>query len=194
MSTTEILLSKLSAINFAKLNGNLIQARRIGMIDEQYEEFMEQYEQEFQEHLMMDIIEEELNIERDSPTCHRPRRTIYARANSFWETDWGNLIRHPDVCNIRTRMGKRFRRRFRLPFPLFEHVVNICKTQNIFQMKYESRIPVEAKILACLRILGRDHCCDDINVDSNGLIGESTANYLFKQFVEGMATHVYSNF
>ena len=153
---------------------------------------MKQYELEFEETIIKDILEDDIN--NDDVVVKKRRRILFARANDFWQTQWGQLISHPDVQNIRTRIGKRFRRRFRLPFPLFEHLVNICKAKNIFNMTYESRIPIEAKVLACLRILGRDHSADDINSDTGGMIGESTANYIFHQFVEGMAKFVYPNF
>ena len=97
----------------------------------------------------MNIIEEELQMETDQPSCHKRRRTLVERAADFWETEWGKLLRHPDVDNILTRIGKRFRRRFRLPVQLFEHLVTICRMHNIFSSVYKSRIPIEAKVLAC---------------------------------------------
>jgi hypothetical protein len=50
------------------------------------------------------------------------------------------------------------------------------------------------QILACLRILARDNCADDINELSYELLGESTVNNLFKKFVTNMATRMYSKF
>ena len=193
MSASNNIFSKLSSINSSASFGSYLQQQRIQR-SLAYEESFQKYEHDFEEQMMMDIIEKELNTEADKPSCPNPRRALFCRADNFWDTEWGKMITHPDVCNVRTSIAKRFRRRFRLPFPLFEHLVHICKTYNIFEMIYSSRIPTEAKVLASLRILARDHSCDDINVESNSMIGESTANYLFKQFVEGMANLVYPNF
>jgi hypothetical protein len=156
-------------------------------------ERMKEFESKFEDIFIKEILEEEFIDEEKDSEIPKKKRHLFKRSDDFWQTQWGQLISHPDVHNIRTRIAKRFRRRFRLPYPLFVHLVNICKSHNIFNMTYESRIPIEAKVLACLRILGRDHSADDIN-DSTGMIGESTANYIFHQFVEGITKYVYPNF
>ena len=38
---------------------------------------------------------------------------------NYWETEWGKLIRDPSTMDPSSRNGLKFRRRFRLPFPLF---------------------------------------------------------------------------
>jgi hypothetical protein len=107
----------------------------------------------------------------------------------FDETAWGKLISRADVHNPRTRLGKLFRRRFRLPFPLFSELVSLCRGKNIFRPS--KIIPVELKVLACLRILGRGSCADEITELSSEMIGESTVYTIFREFVEGMAERVY---
>jgi hypothetical protein len=81
-----------------------------------------------------------------------------------WSSSWGLLLNHPNTANCDTREGKKFRRRFRIPFPLFRDVlVPLAKERNLFKTKRKSHIPIEFKILLSLRILGRGVCADDIN-------------------------------
>ena len=75
------------------------------------------------------------------------RRVIKDTEKDFWESNWGKLLRHPDIHNPRSVEGKRFRRRFRLPFPLFEYFVDICIRYNIFDMTNKSPIPIQLKIM-----------------------------------------------
>ena len=58
---------------------------------------------------------------------------------------------------------------------------------DVFSLQRRSSIPVEAKVLACLRMLGRGSCADEINELSSNLIRESTVHPLFCDFVRGMA-------
>jgi len=76
-----------------------------------------------------------------------------------------------------------FRKRFRLPYALFDDFVKEVKDLNIFEEVRCGKIGVEFKIMTGLRILGRDSCADDISEFLN--IGESTVYPIFKQFVGG---------
>ena len=129
----------------------------------------------------------------DVPKIKKRKRLM--KNISFWDTPWGLLLSDPNVNNPKTKEGKLFRRRFRLPFPAYKLLLDICRSYNIFDMKYESmKPPIEAKILACLRILGRDSCADDVNELSANLIGESTVNYVFKKFVHNISRRVFPLF
>ena len=58
---------------------------------------------------------------------------------------------------------------------------------NIFNNKYNCiKIPIEFKIMACLRILGRNAYLDDIT-DHIGIPVETTRE-IFSKFIEGVAT------
>jgi hypothetical protein len=95
----------------------------------------------------------------------------------YTKTNWGLLIRNPKFPD------KLFRRRFRLPFQLFEILVNLCKEMNVFEAKVVSRIkiPVEIKLLCCLRVLGRDECFCTIEEMSD--VPEKTVWWFFKVFI-----------
>lgn len=110
----------------------------------------------------------------------------------FWSSAWGLVISDPSVWDPKSRSGKSFRRRFRVPFPLFKQVLlPLCKQHQFFSSQRHSRIPVEAKVLSALRILGRDSCADAIAELLQNVVGESSVNIIFKQFVIGMTTHVF---
>ena len=154
----------------------------------------DQWDEEFEEQLVMDLIEEQLVgelLREPPPTCHRKRRAVNERVQNFYHTPWGQLIENPESANPKSALGKKFRRRFRMPFPLFLHLVDLCEEHNIFFMRYRSRIPIEAKVLACLRILGRGSCADDISELSSNMMSESTIHPMFRTFVKGVQKHLF---
>ena len=78
-------------------------------------------DQEFEDSIVMDFIEEQLlepQQQEPVPSCHTKRRNIYERVKSFQETPWGQLLEHPDCAKPKSALGKRFRRRFRLPLSI----------------------------------------------------------------------------
>ena len=73
---------------------------------------------------------------------------------------------------------------------LFSRVLWKCKEVNIFGNIYNcKKIPIEFKIMACLRILGRDSCLDDIT-DFIGMPME-TVRSMFHKFIDGVATKLF---
>ena len=107
-------------------------------------------------------------ITENDEEVSKKRRKRYDTHINFWDTDWGKIITNPNVNNPKTRAGKQFRRRFRMPYPVFQYLVKQCSDHNIFSSVYKSKIPIEAKVLGCLRILSRDNCADDVNFGSQG--------------------------
>ena len=116
------------------------------------------------------------------------------RPKQISQTAWGQMLADPNTADIRSRAGRKFRRRYRVPYPLFQQLVQLCTQHGIFPSTRKSRIPVEFKVLACLRVLGRDSCFDDINELSGNMIGESTCHYIFRQFVLGMQEKLFPEY
>jgi Plant transposon protein len=83
-----------------------------------------------------------------------------------------------------TGLRKTFRRRFRVPFQLFEILVRIRGDNNLFAITNLSRvkIPMKIKLLCCLRVLGRDDCCDAI--EEYSAVPEKTIWCFFKIFLK----------
>ena len=71
------------------------------------------------------------------------------------------MLRDPNVDNIRTPVGARFRLRFRTPHSVFINiVVPDCVLHNIIDKKYKSIIPTEFKVLVVLSMMARGHDID----------------------------------
>jgi hypothetical protein len=48
---------------------------------------------------------------------------------------WGILLQNSDIGDPLTQVGKRFRRRFRIPNPLFRQIVEECESINLFEIE-----------------------------------------------------------
>ena len=154
----------------------------------------DEYEEAMAEEHAMNLIAQQLMSRNIAPNCHKRRRTIRETTLEFWESQWGKLLLNPNVGNHGSVEGRRFRRRFRLPYQLFQYLCELCARENIFDMVNKSPIPMELKILACLRILARDNCADDINELSFELLGESTVHNIFKKFVTNFSARICPKF
>jgi hypothetical protein len=112
----------------------LLELRRIILVDE-----------------LLDVI-----VERSLPKHGKISRASHERMSTedLWSTIWGKVI-----TNIRdeilfnggveadTKLQRRFRNRFRVPFSMFETMVVECKDFNIFG---RTQIGVEFKLLGSL--------------------------------------------
>lgn len=104
----------------------------------------------------------------------------------IWETAWGKMITHRRINNPCSSVAKKFRRRFRIPFSVFDKMlVPLCREGKIFGPSHKMKTPIEFKILVALRILARGNCADDIEEFSS--IPENSCNYYFKRFVLNFA-------
>jgi hypothetical protein len=101
------------------------------------------------------------------------------------------MLLNPDVKDPTSYLGKKFRRRFRVPYKLFNDViVPQCKQANVFEEKPNSTIPTELRVLVALRILGRDSTGDEC--EELSFIGETTARDIFVKFVTNYTFSFYS--
>ena len=95
------------------------------------------------------------------------------------------MLQDENIKDPSTREGKDFRRRFRVPFPVFCKLVIIAEDSNLFDCALADGFgrraaPVELKILGILRIFGRGWCMDDVS-ESTG-ISEETIRRSFHTF------------
>ncbi len=105
------------------------------------------------------------NVPRPPKKLKIPR-DVYPRKTSheLWNSIWGKRILsvRQEIAEIgvdhSTREQSKFRLDFRVPFSLFEDIVKDCKEAHIFTTgKKVPTISDEFKVLACLRILGRNY-------------------------------------
>jgi hypothetical protein len=145
-----------------------------------------------EEEIISRDIEEDIELEEaNQERINRTKRRSIKRLTDFEDSYWFQMISNPLVADPKSREGRKFRRRFRLPFPLFQQLVKICEDFDIFECKYATKISVTARVLLCLRILGRDTCTDDIEELSSNLVAESTALAIFHKFISIMVEKVY---
>lgn len=101
---------------------------------------------------------------------------------------WLLLLKHPDTRDPSKPKGKEFRRKFRVPLPVFESIVERCKRsgESIFNSTEtliggKKAIPLELKIMAVLRTLAGGMLFTD-TADATGFMSETTANKFFRDF------------
>jgi hypothetical protein len=130
--------------------------------------------------LFVDLLEDEFDEDEGNRKRKRRRHQYFTR-EQWWATDWGRMLQNDDIRDITTHEGKEFRRRFRVPAPFFlDWLVPECKKINIFGASKDI-IPVEIKLLICLRLLARGNVVDDIVELSKG--SDKSIRFLFKTFV-----------
>ena len=73
------------------------------------------------------------------PEIKKTRRR--GRRFNYWDSEWGRLLLDPTIMDPKSPQGLKFRRRFRVPFPLFiEVIIPLCKERNIFDIKDERKV------------------------------------------------------
>ena len=106
----------------------------------------------------------ELDEFLDMDTIHStsestPRRFGRTRKiNYYTDTLWGRYLMSPDIKIPTSKIAREFRRRFRVPFPVFDKVIvpECDRLNNVFDVVDQARvrIPTDFKVMICLRILG----------------------------------------
>ncbi len=101
----------------------------------------------------------------------------------LWDSTWGQFLKNPETRDPRSFSGKKWITRFRVPFPVYETIVEMCERDNVFEIKRTLiiSIPVPFRVLVSLRILAKNHDCDTMCELS--LIGASTCHSIFQKFV-----------
>ena len=146
----------------------------------------------FVEHLLKEYPSFILDDEDFASQPKKKKRNCSSRPD-YWSSVWGIMLRNPEIEDPDSFVARKFRRRFRVPYPLFKTVIlKQCIEHNIFQSTRTSLIPVEFKILIALRILGRDAVGDDCCELS--FVGESTCHSIFKQFVTNYSNIFYKEY
>ena len=139
----------------------------------------------------MENIDEYVSSDEE-PEFYLPRES--PDSVKYWETKWGKWLNDPKLLEPHSKLSKLFQLRFRVPFILFKHfLVPRCIEVKIFQEErsHLNRCPIEIKVMACLRYLGRGLTFDDIYEMSE--IPVSSFSVFFHEFCAGVATHFYES-
>ena len=131
-------------------------------------------------------------IEKNVSTFVNDESTSYVREAKrlrrgkvdLWETSLGKLLSSPNIKNVESFEGKKFRYLFRVSFQLFQgELVPLCR--SIFDVGRQSYIPVEFKVLISLRLLGTDDML--LNMEALSSISKVTVFNYFRDFVTGFS-------
>lgn len=82
------------------------------------------------------IVNLRLNEPKPNVISFKPRLVFERKPEKYTESAWGRMLRDPNIQNPLTNAGKIFRRRFRVPYPIFEDILgslfDICGFDNCF--------------------------------------------------------------
>ena len=120
------------------------------------------------------------------------RKTI----EDYDDSAWARFLRRPGVKDPGTKDGKLFRRRFRVPYPVFQDICRTLSEHAEFRdgTQGDSKVPsapLALKVLAALRVLGRGECFDTCYELSN--IHCETLRRFFHRFTAFYAAQ-YANY
>ena len=116
---------------------------------------------------------------------------------TYRDSTWGRMLLNPRIQDPVDRKGGRlFRKRFRVPFPMFEKILNIVREKAWFSERPDAsgRIgaPLELKILGVLRVLGRGYCFDGI--EELCFISAEVNRKFFHKFCTLFALHLWDEY
>ena len=101
---------------------------------------------------------------------------------------WMIWISDERIRDPATKEAKRFRKLFRIPFPIFEAIVASCRSSGYAIFNYaktdccgEFSVPLEVKILFCLRVLAGGMKINDA-AELTQFMENSTGNDFFSHF------------
>ena len=124
----------------------------------------------------------------DHRTLPRPGKTNRTGLPDYSQSTWGRMM-SKDIDRLRDPSSDEaitFRRRFRVPFGLFEHVLVWVRDWVAETRKSDKdvsgrvAIPLHLLLLGVFRMLGRGTCTDGITELSD--ISETKMNSFFKDF------------
>ena len=125
------------------------------------------------------------------------QQRIHERRPKYMESTWGRILTNPRFKDPSDRRGgKLFRRRFRVPYPMFEKLVEITRENHWFSERPDCTgrpsAPLELKILAVLRVLGRGYCFD--GVEELCFISAEIIRNFFNKFCELFAAKFFNEY
>ena len=109
-------------------------------------------------------------------------------------SEWARLINNAKISDPKSWAGRTFRRRFRVPWPLFRDVLMpLVHKHNLFDIKDPTRIKIKAeyRLMCSLRMLGRGECADTASELSK--MAENTCYHIHKRFINNFVTRCFDS-
>ena len=126
-----------------------------------------------------------------SPPAKRCRK-VYDRVD-YKQCGWWKMLGRATSADPLHRDGKLFRRRFRVPFPMFGKLLLLVKAwfpeKRSTDVAGNPRVPKELLLLGVLRVLGRGVCFDEV-AEATGM-SEETMRRFFHAFCREFAVRMY---
>ena len=89
---------------------------------------------DLEEKIVLGWIRRDFNKLKSRKSIKKRKKRVNKR--NYWETDWGQLILSDGVKDPSSYEGKFFKRRFRVPFGLFEEVlIPMCKEKTYLRRR-----------------------------------------------------------
>ena len=126
----------------------------------------------------------------------RRQRKWEGRPN-YMASTWGRMLQSNRINDPTDRKGgKLFRRRFRVPYPIYLQIVDTTRASGLFTESPDAAgnpaAPLELKILSVLRVLGRGYCFD--GVEELTCISAEVLRLFFKKFCEYFARENFARY
>ena len=126
----------------------------------------------------------------------RRQRKWEGRPN-YMASTWGRMLQSNRINDPTDRKGgKLFRRRFRVPYPIYLQIVDITRASGLLtespDVAGNPAAPLELKILSILRVLGRGYCFD--GVEELTCISAEVLRLFFKKFCEYFARENFARY
>ena len=127
----------------------------------------------------------------------RRMRDLEPKANAPWQRMLDRAQERDGVSDPDSIDGRYFRRRFRIPFKMFQALIQVILDDNWFPGDFEADgagkccklgikgASLHVKVLSVLRVLGRGVCFDEL-YDGSGL-SEAVTSTFFHRFVATFA-------
>lgn len=119
----------------------------------------------------------------------------FERRPDYDKSTWGLMLLNPRFKDPGDKKGGQlFRRRFRVPFPVFEEILGMTRSSGWFTEGRDAigvlAAPLELKILGVLRVLGRGYCFD--GVEELCFISAEVIRKFFHKFCELFAAKYFT--
>ena len=140
--------------------------------------------------LVEEDVEDDLILDLLGYPSEMKHRASHSRPN-YRESLWSLMLKNPEIVEPSSKVGKQFRRRFTIPFSLFQHIMSKIREEHWFS-EGPHCAPLELKVLGVFRVLGRATCFDGINELS--LISEEVHRVFFHKFTEKFVERFFTEF
>ena len=136
--------------------------------------------------LLRDLLQATIAQNAPPQTKAKTTRAPRVRRDSS-NSAWAKFMRRPGVKDPTHRDGQLFRKRFRLPYPIYVKIMALIEKHADFLLEDtnaagQASAPLYLKVLSALRVLGRGECFDTCEELTD--ISSPTLRHFFHKFTD----------